>query len=112
MTAGGAVRIRPAPVLDEKQRQSLGRVGEVLVRIDGTQDRVAGDAGVEALDESPERRGAAHHFEYGHVDDDRVLNGRVTIGARAVKPSPAASPQRPRAAHRPDAPSPGPLLDR
>src|ERR1700704_2200953 len=98
MTAGGAVRIRPAPVLDEKQRQSLGRVGEVLVRIDGTQDRVAGDAGVEALDESPERRGAAHHFEYGHVDDDRgperTRDDRRSSGqavAGGLTPAPSSS---------------------
>src|ERR1700716_3733735 len=103
MTAGGAVRIRPAPVLDEKQRQSLGRVGEVLVGIDRTQDRVGGDARVEALDESPECRRPTHRLEYGHGDDDRGpertrddrrSGGQAVAGGLTPAPSSSSSTGR------------------
>ena len=49
-----AVRVRPTPVLDQEKGQPLAGAGEVFLRVDGAQDRVGRDLGVEALDERAE----------------------------------------------------------
>ena len=54
-----AVGRRAAPVLHQEQREVAGRLGEV-VGVEGPQQRVAGDAEVEAVDQVDEERLPAH----------------------------------------------------
>src|SRR5438094_8748378 len=77
-----AVSRRPAPGLDEKEGEPLGRAGEVTMRVDGAQDRVARDPGVEALDQQAERGLAAGQLVHAAVEHPHAPR-------RAGTPAPA-----------------------
>ena len=71
MAALLVVRPWPAPVLGQEQGQPAARPGQVVgIRVDSQQDRIAGDPGIEPIDEG---------LEEGHATGRLVDRGRVDV---------------------------------
>jgi hypothetical protein len=88
-----AVRGGTAPILDEKESQAFGGSGQVLIGVDGPEDRVGRNACVETVDEQPERRLSARELKNGLVQTQGVCDPTARCGANRVMPtSPRCSP--------------------